>query len=166
MVKPKSLWAVTQFGRLAEQDPERADRLLEALWEAHPNLLSELAISAVASDELSIEECARVMMTSADEVEKRLSLSTSEGDGAASLILVDGGVARLADARVCVWEIVRELRRHGSVECLCESYPGLTKVELEAALAYAASNTEEVEALITRYEGMLERRRAEYPYAQ
>ncbi|MEA2552031.1 MAG: hypothetical protein QOJ65_207, partial [Fimbriimonadaceae bacterium] len=47
MATPLSQWALCELCKLAEHDPQRGDRIVEALWATHPRLLGELAISAV-----------------------------------------------------------------------------------------------------------------------
>ena len=159
-------WSLPQLAKLMEQDPHRAERLLEPIWDAFPSLKGELALCAVESGALTVSECAAVLCVSEAEVEHRLENQTEGEQQTASLILVNDGVARLADARVTVWEIVRELRRQGSVDSLCETYPGLTRTEMEAALSYADANRDEIEVLIVKYEDMLARKKTEYPYAK
>jgi uncharacterized protein (DUF433 family) len=77
-----------------------------------------------------------------------------------------GNVARLAEARIPIWEIVREFRKLGSVELLREAFPFLTPSELVAAMRYAEAHPSEIEAQIQQFESLIERRKTEYPFAK
>jgi len=138
-------WQVAELARLGLTDPQRAERALNAVWAAMPGLYEELARSA------------------------GIPCDDGPETDVASFALVEtggGSVARLADSRIAVWEIVREHRRSGSVEQLIIAFPSVERDELQAAIDYASRNAQEIDMLIERYESMLEQRRAQYPYAR
>lgn len=161
-----SNWKLTQLQKISEKDPLRVELMLDSLCETHPELLSELAISALEQGQISAQDCARMLKLSLEDVENKLqALRRSSESGRAVVVVSENRVAKLADGHVCVWEIVRELRRLGSLERVSEYFPALSRCELDAAVAYAEENSEEIEALIHKYELILERRRSEYPFA-
>lgn len=167
MAKPLSQWALCELCRLADRDPQRGDRIVEALWAAHPRLLNELAISAVDHNEITAEEAAEVLNVSADEVRSRVDTFRQAARPTAPIVEDDEtGVARLAEGHVPVWEVVREHRKVGSLEALATAFPALTQDELNAAILYGNEHPEEIQGLIERYEGMKDRKRSEYPYAK
>jgi len=157
-------WQLRQLERLAQFDPERVETVLNTVWHSYPGLLNELAILAVDQEALSVERCAELCGVDASEVEARL-IAFRRRDSRADVV-VEGNIARLRDGQVAVWEIVREFRKLGSVERLAETFPTLTHGQLAAAIKYAESHPEEVEDQIQRYERVLEKRRAEYPFAR
>ena len=166
MPKPLSQWALGELCRLAEHDPQRANRIVEALWSAHPRLIGELAMSAVDHGEITVEEAAAVLSVSPEEVQSRVDTFRKSDSPGAPIVEDDGtGVSRLAEGHVPVWEVVREHRKTDSLEALAEAFPALTAAELEAAIAYGKEHRAEIDALIERYENMQERKRTEYPFA-
>lgn len=160
-------WQLPQLQRLAAQDPERVESMLNALWQSYPGLYQEMAIAAVDQGALSAEACAERLGTDEREVQRQVRAYRESMRLAADRYLVrDGAVARLSEGGVAVWEVVREYRKLGSVQRLAESFPSLTQRELAAALKYAEANPEEIESQISRYEEVRSKRRAEYPYAR
>jgi uncharacterized protein (DUF433 family) len=158
-------WQIKQLQRLASMDPERVETMLNTLCRQYDGLFGELAILATDQEEISVERCAQILGLTQDEVESRLhafrmAIRTERA------VVHDGTVARLYEGRVPVWEVVREYRKLGSVERLSESFPSLTQGELAAALKYAEANPQEIEGQIARYEEVLVKRRAEYPFAR
>ncbi|HLK14387.1 MAG TPA: DUF433 domain-containing protein [Fimbriimonadaceae bacterium] len=141
MTHPYEAWQVSELARLAETDPGRTERALNALWAAVPGLYEELARSAGVA--ASFEEAGFALV------------ETSES-----------AVARLAESRIAVWEVVRAHRRGGSLEELSAAFPTVDRDALEAALEYGRRNHEEIDRLIERYESKIEQRRAQYPYAR
>lgn len=161
-------WQLAQMQRLAKSDPERVEAILNTIWNSYPGLLDDLAIAGVDQEQLSIDACAKLLGTDVAGVEARLLEFRQQNarydyDRA---VVVDAlsSVAKLADSRVAVWEIVREYRKLGSVERLTEAFPSLPKSELAAALVYAEKNPAEIENQISRYEEILQKKRAEYPH--
>ena len=152
---------------MADRDPQRAERIVEALWAAHPRLLGELAISAVGHGVVSAEEAAEVLGLSAEEVQVRVDTFLRSERPTAPIVEDDGtGIARLAEGHVPVWEVVREFNKTHSFEEVAKAFPALTNAELEAAIDYGKNHAEEVGQLIEKYETMLDRKRAEYPFAK
>ena len=165
MGKPLSQWALCELCRMADRDPQRADRIVETLWSTHPRLLGELAISAVDKNEISLEDAAEVLNVSPEEVKSRVE-AFRRAERPAAPIIEDEGTPRLAEGQVPVWEVVREHRKCGSMEELAKAFPALTETELDAAIAYGTENAEAIDQLIEKYESMQDRKRSEYPYAR
>lgn len=161
-------WQLGQLQRLSQSDPERVETILNTLWNSYPNLLAELAVAAVDQEQLSVESCAKLLLIDVAEVERRLVEFRQHHArfNYEQAVVVDHGstVAKLVDSRVAVWEIVREYRKLGSVERLTEAFPSLPKSELAAALTYAERNPSEIEDQISKYESILQKKRAEYPF--
>ena len=151
--------------RLADRDPQRADRIVETLWSTHPRLLGELAISAVDKSEISLEDAAVVLNVSPEEVKSRVE-AFRRAERPSAPIVEDEGTARLAEGQVPVWEVVREYRKCGSFEDLAKAFPALTETELNAAIAYGTDNAAAIDDLIEKYESMQDRKRSEYPFAR
>lgn len=161
-------WQLGQLQRLSQTDPERVETILNTIWKSYPGLLSDLAIAAVDQEQLSVDGCAELLDTDTDKVERclmefRQKNAKFEYDWA---VVVDNGssIAKLVDSHVAIWEIVREFRKLGSVERLTEAFPSLPKSELAAALVYAEQNPSEIEEQINKYETILQKKRAEYPF--
>lgn len=161
-------WQLAQLQRLAETDPERVETILNTVWNSYPGLLPDLAIAAVDQEQLSVDSCARLTGEDTSKVEDQLlEFRQKNAKFAYDLaVVVDSKscVAKLAESQVSVWEIVREYRKLGSVERLTESFPSLPKAELAAALVYADQNPGEIEEQISKYEEILHKKRAEYPF--
>lgn len=161
-------WQLGQLQRLSQTDPERVETILNTLWNSYPGLLSDLAIAAVDQEQLSVDACAELLDKQTSEVEEALVEFRQKSakfnyDWA---VVVDNGssIAKLVDSHVAIWEIVREFRKLGSVERLTEAFPSLPKSELAAALVYAEQNPSEIEDQINKYETILQKKRAEYPF--
>ncbi len=166
MGKSLSQWALQQLCKLADRDPQRADRIVEALWSAHPRLLGELAINAVDHGEVTAEEAATVLGVSKEEVKSRVE-TFRRSDRPRAPIEDDGaGVAILSEGHVPVWEVCREFRKCNDMAQVAAAFPALTSAELDAAIIYGRENTAEVDRLIVLYEEMQDRKRTEYPFAK
>lgn len=161
-------WQIRQLERLASSDPDRAETVLNTVWRSFPGLFAEVAISAVDQEMLSVESCAKELDITEAEVEARLLAFRHRSARFDTAIVVDPqrNIAKLADGRVAVWEVIREYRRLGSVERLQHAFPSISREDLAAAFRYADANPAEIEALIGEYESVLARKRAEYPFAQ
>src|SRR5579871_2154310 len=102
-------WQLKQLQRLAKTDPDRVEALLNILWNQTPGLYSELAVSAIDQEMLSVEEGADRLSLTEHQVETELvdfrqKLSTVEAivvhdDMRKAAILAEGGIA--------VWEVIR-----------------------------------------------------------
>jgi len=159
-------WQLTQICRLAKYDPERVETIFNTIWAMYPNLRWDLAIGAVEQSELTVEEAAEHFQVPVGEIEKRLEAhcrALSEW-GQAEILETERG-AKVEDTQVCVWEIIREYRKIGSMEALRESFPGLSTAQLGAAINYAREHPAEIESLISAYEEVQARKREEYPFA-
>ena len=161
-------WQISQLERLVSSDPDRAETILNTVWKSFPGLLSELAISAVDQEMISVQECAEVIGSSEEEVVQRLinyrrRPSIAE---ATSEVHSDNAVAKVADGRIAVWEVIREHRKLGSVDRLRQAFPSISEPDLAYAFRYAESHQPEIEKLIRDYEDILAKRRAEYPFAK
>lgn len=132
-----------------------------------PGLYEELAISAVHHEVLSVDECAeRTSMTSAEVVDRLICFrQRSRVHNEPPPLVGEGPNARLADGQCAVWEVVRMYRKLGSVDQLSQSFPCVRRDELEAALAYADLYPAEIEEQIERYEEVISRKKAEYPFS-
>lgn len=160
-------WQFSQLKRLASFDREHIETILNTAWTAYPGLFEEVCISAVDQEQLTIARCAEVLGEPESRVEELLRAFRSRpSQSMASVVRDERAVARLAEGHVAVWEIVREYRKLGSVERLVDSFTSLSRGELAAALKYAEQNPAEIENQISRYEELLAKRRAEYPFAR
>lgn len=159
-------WQFSQLKRLASFDPERAETAMNTIWNAFPGLFEEVCVSAVDQEHLTVARCAELLGLGEEEVMDRLHAFRSRPQTAVAVVRDDRSVARLAEGHVAVWEIVREYRKLGSVERLVDSFTSLSRGELAAALKYAEQHPREIEEQIARYEEMLAKRRAEYPFAR
>ncbi len=159
-------WQLVQLERLAETSPERVERALNILWDADPDLLAEVAIEALDQDEITPDRCSQMLGIALDEVESRLTIHRKKALKRCCVVVAEGAVAKLADGGLPVWEVVRVYRKLGSIEKLQEAFAGVSTQTLDSALAYAKHHPDEIENQINRYEQMLERKRAEYPFAK
>ncbi|MCC7229561.1 MAG: hypothetical protein IT203_04140 [Fimbriimonadaceae bacterium] len=163
-------WQLSQLQRLAVGDSERVETILNTLWHSYPGLLGELAIAAVDQEQLSVDDCARLLNLDVADIEAKLLEFRQKGikDSYEWAVVIDSSnpVAKLADGQIAVWEVVREFRKLGSVERLTEAFPSLPKSELAAALIYAEQNPAEIESQISLYEEMIHKKRAEYPFTR
>lgn len=161
-------WQLAQLQRLSTTDPERVETILNTLWNSYPGLLNDLGIAAVDQEQLSVDDCAVLLSIDSAAVEAKLvefrQKNTKCDYDWAVVVDHQSSVAKLVDSHVAVWEIVREFRKLGSVERLTEAFPSLPKSELAAALVYAEQNPSEIESQIIKYEEVLQRKRAEYPF--
>jgi uncharacterized protein (DUF433 family) len=142
--------------------------MLNTLWNSYPGLLDELAIAAVDQEQLSVDDCAKLLGKDVQAVEQRL-VEFRQGHSAvvselAVVIGENSSIAKLADSHVAVWEVIREYRKLGSVERLTEAFPSLPKSDLAAALVYADQNPAEIEEQMSKYEEILQKKRVEYPF--
>ena len=142
MTHPYADWQMAELARLAQTNPERLEAILNSLWTANPGLYEELSEQA--------------------------NSVTEQSEIPAFALVETGGAscARLSESRIAVWEIIRAYRKAGSIEGLHHEFPHVELGELKAALEYGVENQVEVDLLISRYESMLEQRRAQYPYAR
>lgn len=157
-------WQTRQLQRLAAIDPERAEGMLNTLWQQYPGLYEEMAIMAVDQEALTVAQTAELLSIPTAEVDAKLVAWRRREVGSERLV-VAGPVAKLEETGVPVWEIVRELRKLGSVERLESRFPTLNRGQIAAALRYAQNHPQEIEDQIGRYEEARERQRAEYPFA-
>jgi uncharacterized protein (DUF433 family) len=160
-------WQLAQMQRLAKSDPERVETILNTLWNSYPGLLGDMAIAAVDQEQLSVDDCAKLLNIGIADVELRLlefRIKSAKWDCDLAVVVEGQSCARLADSNLAVWEIVREFRKLGSVERLTEAFPSLPKAELAAALVYAEKNPGEIEEQISKYEEILRKKRTENPH--
>ena len=167
MKRSLSQWALCELCKLADRDPQRGDRILEALWAAHPRLLSEIAIYAVDHNEITVDEAAEVLSVTPEELRSRVEAFRRAETPRAPIVEDDGsGIAVLAEGHVPVWEVVREFNKTSSMPEVAKAFPALSEDELLAAIEYGQKHPGEIDALITTYENMQDRKRSEYPYAR
>ncbi|RLG36964.1 MAG: hypothetical protein DRO01_07645 [Thermoproteota archaeon] len=67
-----------------------------------------------------------------------------------------GGSARIEGTRIAVWMIVSLIRSGWTVEQILEEYPGLTREQVEEALAYYEEHRDEVDGEIERADELWE----------
>ena len=160
-------WQLKQLQRLAKSDPERVESLLNIIWNQTPGLYTELAVSAIDQEMLSVEEGAERLELTEHQVETQLREFRQRQTTIEAAVVHDDlrKAACLEDHGIAVWEIIREYRKLGSVESLKAAFPGLSEGELAGALRYAQMHPDEIEAMISDYENVLARRRAEYPFS-
>jgi uncharacterized protein (DUF433 family) len=160
-------WQLKQLQRLAKTDPDRVEALLNILWNQTPGLFSELAVSAVDQEMLSVEEGADRLSVTEHQVETELGDFRQKMSNVEVIVVHDDmrKAACLSQGGIAVWEVIREYRKLGSVESLKASFPGLSEGDLAGALRYAQSHPDEIESMISDYENVLARRRAEYPFS-
>jgi uncharacterized protein (DUF433 family) len=161
-------WQLLQLQRLATLDPDRVELMLNTLWNQFPGLYTEIAVSAVDQETLSISECAERLDIDEQQVEIDLVDFRRSGRSIEHAVVRDERrkVACLAEGGLPVWEVIREYRKLGSVERLKASFPSLSQGELAAALRYAEAHPDEIESLISDFENVIARRRAEYPFSK
>jgi uncharacterized protein (DUF433 family) len=166
MWTPLEPWQVAQLERLSSIDHERVENALNTLWDARPDLLEQVTIAALDQEAISAERSSHILHISLEEVEQKLAEFRRRALKRCCVVVSEGSVAKLADGGLPVWEVVRVYRRLESVDKLQEAFSGVSQQTLESALAYAEANPEEIEQQISRYEQLLERKRAEYPFAR
>ena len=65
-------WQLLQLQRLAKLDPQRVEMILNTLWNRYQGLYTELAVSAVDQEMLSVGDCAERLSVPAEQIEKDL----------------------------------------------------------------------------------------------
>lgn len=163
---PMEPWQVAQLARLSTIEPERVESGLNALWTERPELLEQVTIAGASAGDITPCEAGRILGISQAEAETKIADFNRKSLKRCCLVVCESGVAKLADGGIPVWEVVRVHRKLGSLEKLHQAFGGTSPETLDSALAYAESNREEIDHQIERYEEMVERKRAEYPYAR
>jgi uncharacterized protein (DUF433 family) len=145
-------WPISQLVNLVKHSPQAGAPVVQFLKNSCPETYQQLAILALDSGEISLAEVAKELgipeSTVANLYENYVREQSSERRNISKL----DGVAILTSCRVAVWEVEREYRRAGSIEALESLFPGIPPRELRCAIKYAAANSEEVEAQISRFE--------------
>lgn len=161
-------WSTLQLQRMTRFFPERVDEAMHRLFELDPQLRNELVIGAVDQEMLTVQQAADYTGIPPEEIELRLvEFRTLMAQRDVRIEkLSEKAVARVVGAGISVWEIERERRRVHSTEVLRDSFPALSKNEIELALAYAQDHADEINSAIERYEQVLARRQAKYPFAK
>lgn len=162
-------WALPQLERLEQSSPERFEDILATLREVRPDLFGELTLMAAEHGDISHEEAADLLGSPSAEVEALLTDYREVMTEVTQRQLIEldhHGVARIVGRHVTVWEVVREYRRVDSVDGMHSTFPGLSELELRAALIYAGRNPDEIGSQIRAYEEIVERSKAAYPYAK
>lgn len=163
---PFETWQLAQLERMAVSNPAALERALNSLYEAEPDLCEAIVVGAVDQEEISIPHAAQTLQVSEMEIEEKLAAYRKKNLKQHCVVICEGAVAKIADGGVPIWEIVRVHRQLGCFDKLSEAFTGVSPQMLTSALAYAELNGDEIEIQITRYEQMIERKRAEYPYAR
>ncbi|CAN5427005.1 hypothetical protein BH11ARM2_BH11ARM2_08520 [soil metagenome] len=157
-------WQTRQLQRLAAIDPERAEGMLNTLWQQYPGLYEELTIMALDQNAITLAQATELLAVPSAEIDAKL-VAWRRRDVGSERLVVPGLIAKLDEGGVPVWEVVREFRKLGSVERLESRFPTLNRGQIAAALRYAQTHPQEIEDQISRYEEARERQRAEYPFA-
>lgn len=155
MWTPLEKWQVSQLERLSVSDPDRVEEALNALWDANPDLLESITISALDQKELSVNRAAELLGRTPGEVAKKLSVHRQRSLRSRWLVVSEGSDAQLADGSLPVWEIVRVYRRLGSMERLQKAFTGVSQATLESALAYAKTHEAEINRQIDEFEALI-----------
>jgi uncharacterized protein (DUF433 family) len=166
MWTPLEPWQVAQLERLSSVDHDRVEAGLNALWDARPDLLEQVTISALDQEEITIQQAIQILRVAETEIEQKLADFQRRALKRCCVVVSNGSMAKLADGGLPVWEVVRVYRKLETIEKLQEAFSGVSLQTLESALAYAEAHPEEIELQISRYEALLERRKAEYPYVR
>lgn len=163
-----SNWSTLQLQRMTRFFPERVDEAMHRLFELDPHLRNDLVIGAVDQEMLTVQQAAEYTGMSPEEIDERLiDFRTLMAQRDVRIEKPsEKAVARVVGAGISVWEIEREHRRVQTKEALRESFPALSIIELEMALAYARDHKDEINDEIERYEQVLARRQAKYPFAK
>lgn len=154
-------WQIEQLLALLKESPDAVLGPVATLFAANPDLYHSVVVRGVSTGAISVEEAGRQTPLSEQDIAER-ARSISPSQPSQATIEMNGKGARLVGSGLYVWEIIRELRRLGSVDGLREQY-SLTDDELVAARVYAAENSEEVESQIGAFEELKNRKHAEYP---
>jgi uncharacterized protein (DUF433 family) len=167
MWNPFEKWQLNQLSKLSNLDQQRVETMLNTLYRQYPDLFQELVIMAVHANEITIERGAELLQMPTAEIDARVQVYRRQEAVAIQEIKLDqdSRIARLQSGGVAIWEIVRELRKLGSVDRIESSFPALTKKDIAAALRYAQLHPEEIERQIKDYEDSLSRKRIVYPHA-
>lgn len=150
-------WTLRQLDRLEARAPGSTAEALRELLANHPNLREAVVIGAAEEDQITLAEGAERLGFDVDDLTRRV-LDHRRINGTS--VDPDGGPngPRLRGSQVAVWEIVREYRRHGSLDGLARDFPAIPQKELQAALDYAEGHGEEIDSLIDRYESLFAHR--------
>ena len=106
-------------------------------------------IMAADEGQVSLQEVAELLSIGREEAESKLAHYHSTGDHRIEII---DGVAKLVSCRIAVWEVEREYRKGSSVSALAAMYPSLPMSEIKAALRYADTHPDEINAMIEKFE--------------
>lgn len=159
-------WQLRQIERLAKLDPARAESLLNTLWRLYPGLFEEIAIGAVEQGSLSAQDAAELLACDVISVNAKVIgfRHFTQVQGESIVFDEQYRCAKLRDSGIAVWEIVREMRKHDSLETLRSAYPSLTEGEISAALFYAERHPDEIGQQIEHFEERIRRRLSESLY--
>lgn len=161
-------WLIPQLERLNRSRPQTIEKLLDCALQVNPELRKDLALMAAYYGDISIEECASYLGRPREEVRNGLDSFADEVEEMTendAIVHDIKGVARLREARVPVWEIVRAFRKVDSVAELQLVFPKLSESEIRAALSYTGRNPDEIAAQISAYEEIASRAKAAYPFS-
>lgn len=165
----KPQWHLAQLLRMTRFFPERVEDAVGRLFENDPELRNDLVIGAVDQEMLSVEQAAEFTGMTPSEIEDRLLDFRNQMAFREVKIEADEdrpGSAKIAGAGIFVWEVIRVFKTGGSVEAVSMAFPSLNVTEINVAITYGQQHLSEIEAEILRYEEVVRRRKAEYPYAR
>ncbi len=150
-------WTLRQLERLEARAPGATAEALRELLANHPHLREAAVVGAAEEDQITLAEGAERLGLPVDDLTHRV-MEHRRLNGTS--VDPDGGPngPRLRGSHVAVWEIVREYRRHGSLDGLARDFPAIPQKELQAALDYAETHGEEIDSFIERYESLFAHR--------
>lgn len=153
----EELWTLRQLERLEARAPGSTVEALRELLANHPALREAVVVGAAEEDQISLAEGAERLGLPLDDLTRRV-VDHRRNNGTS--VDPDGGPngPRLRGSHVAVWEIVREYRLHGSLDAIARDFPAIPHKELEAALEYAETHSEEIDSFIDRYESLFAHR--------
>src|SRR4051794_6088214 len=111
MWTPLESWQVAQLEHLSSVDHDRVESALNALWDARPDLLDQVTVSAVDQEGITIQRASQILHVSESEVEQKLAEFRRRALKRCCVVVSEGSVAKLADGGLPVWEVVRVYRK-------------------------------------------------------
>src|SRR3954454_12766700 len=103
MWTPLENWQVSQLERLSSIDRDRVESALNELWDARPDLLEQITVSALDQGDLDLERGAHILRISVAEIEQKLVEFRRQALKRCCVVVCEGSVAKLADGGLPVW---------------------------------------------------------------
>lgn len=147
-------WQLEQLTALSVEHPDLVQGALDLLWQHFPSLHREITMAAVADGRLTVGVAAESLVLTEDEVIIQSVAYKNQRLRKSRLALVEceaGRAARLPGSSLPVWEVIKEFRKHGPAAVL-KRFPVLTQLELDAAISFAETHSDEIDRYIREYE--------------